>query len=123
MENNEKHIVLFDGVCNLCNGTVQFILRFDKHKKIATLTTWYSFIIGTIILVLFLTTNLGVFIGIGLSYILIAFTINSGVLIGLLIHSFVSKINKVTLFSYSLIPLINIPLALLYCMIAVFNIK
>ena len=25
-------ILLFDGVCNLCNGTVQFVLRNDKNK-------------------------------------------------------------------------------------------
>lgn len=30
---NEKHILLFDGVCNLCNASVQFILRRDKSKK------------------------------------------------------------------------------------------
>jgi predicted DCC family thiol-disulfide oxidoreductase YuxK len=28
-----KPIVLFDGVCNLCNRAVQFILRHDKQKK------------------------------------------------------------------------------------------
>ncbi|PZP52304.1 MAG: thiol-disulfide oxidoreductase [Pseudopedobacter saltans] len=27
------NIVLFDGICNLCNGAVQFILKRDKHKK------------------------------------------------------------------------------------------
>jgi predicted DCC family thiol-disulfide oxidoreductase YuxK len=34
--NHEKvppFIILFDGVCNLCNSTVQFILKRDKHKK------------------------------------------------------------------------------------------
>ena len=25
-------IVLFDGVCNLCNGAVQFIIERDKHQ-------------------------------------------------------------------------------------------
>jgi predicted DCC family thiol-disulfide oxidoreductase YuxK len=29
----EKPIILFDGVCNLCNGSVQFILKRDKEKK------------------------------------------------------------------------------------------
>lgn len=29
MESNKK-IILFDGVCNLCNGTVQFIIKRDK---------------------------------------------------------------------------------------------
>ena len=26
-------IILFDGVCNLCNSSVQFILRHDKKKQ------------------------------------------------------------------------------------------
>ena len=26
-----KHIVLFDGVCNLCDASVQFIIRHDKN--------------------------------------------------------------------------------------------
>jgi predicted DCC family thiol-disulfide oxidoreductase YuxK len=29
----ERSIVLFDGVCNLCNGAVQFIIKRDKKKK------------------------------------------------------------------------------------------
>lgn len=27
---NDKKIILFDGVCNLCDSTVQFIIRHDK---------------------------------------------------------------------------------------------
>lgn len=30
---NDKPIILFDGVCNLCTGSVQFILKRDKEKK------------------------------------------------------------------------------------------
>ncbi|WP_207510200.1 thiol-disulfide oxidoreductase DCC family protein [Longitalea luteola] len=30
---SSKYIVLFDGVCNLCNRTVQFILKRDKKKR------------------------------------------------------------------------------------------
>ena len=33
MENSNNKIVLFDGVCNLCNNSVQFILKRDKKKK------------------------------------------------------------------------------------------
>ena len=29
----EKPVILFDGVCNLCNGSVQFILKRDKKNK------------------------------------------------------------------------------------------
>ncbi len=33
IEAPQKIIVLFDGVCNLCNGAVQFIIKRDQHKK------------------------------------------------------------------------------------------
>jgi predicted DCC family thiol-disulfide oxidoreductase YuxK len=29
----EHTIVFFDGVCNLCSGSVQFIIRHDKHDR------------------------------------------------------------------------------------------
>jgi predicted DCC family thiol-disulfide oxidoreductase YuxK len=32
--NNESHILLFDGVCNLCNKLVMFIIRTDRREKI-----------------------------------------------------------------------------------------
>ncbi|EEI93938.1 hypothetical protein HMPREF0765_0464 [Sphingobacterium spiritivorum ATCC 33300] len=28
-----KNIVLFDGICNVCNGTVNFIMKHDKQHK------------------------------------------------------------------------------------------
>jgi predicted DCC family thiol-disulfide oxidoreductase YuxK len=30
---NYKHIILFDGVCNLCNHAVMFIIRHDSEAK------------------------------------------------------------------------------------------
>jgi predicted DCC family thiol-disulfide oxidoreductase YuxK len=30
----QDSIVLFDGVCNLCNNTVQFVLRHDKAARL-----------------------------------------------------------------------------------------
>jgi predicted DCC family thiol-disulfide oxidoreductase YuxK len=27
-------LVFFDGVCNLCNNTVQFLLKIDKHQRL-----------------------------------------------------------------------------------------
>lgn len=37
-------IVLFDGVCNLCNGAVNVLLDLDKHKKLkfASLQSEYA---------------------------------------------------------------------------------
>ena len=33
MEHPGKKIVLFDGVCNLCNGAVQFVIRRDRRDR------------------------------------------------------------------------------------------
>jgi predicted DCC family thiol-disulfide oxidoreductase YuxK len=30
LENQENHIILFDGVCNFCNSSVQFLIKRDK---------------------------------------------------------------------------------------------
>lgn len=37
----KEHLVIFDGVCNLCNGTVQFIIKRDRKKKF-TFTAYQS---------------------------------------------------------------------------------
>jgi predicted DCC family thiol-disulfide oxidoreductase YuxK len=37
----KDNLVIFDGVCNLCNGTIRFIIRHDKGKRIA-FTTFQS---------------------------------------------------------------------------------
>lgn len=31
---NNNPIVLFDGVCNLCNASINFLIKHDKEKKI-----------------------------------------------------------------------------------------
>lgn len=28
-----KSLILFDGVCNLCNSSVQYVIQHDKHNK------------------------------------------------------------------------------------------
>lgn len=33
MNELNKNIIFFDGICGLCNGFVDFILRIDKKKK------------------------------------------------------------------------------------------
>lgn len=33
MSENENHIILFDGVCNLCNSVVKFIVKRDRNGK------------------------------------------------------------------------------------------
>ncbi len=33
MDKGDKIALLFDGVCNLCNDTVRFVIKRDKHNK------------------------------------------------------------------------------------------
>ncbi|MDR3678606.1 MAG: DCC1-like thiol-disulfide oxidoreductase family protein [Flavipsychrobacter sp.] len=33
MNTNDRPVLFFDGVCNLCNQSVQFIIRHDKKKQ------------------------------------------------------------------------------------------
>ena len=44
MDTSGHHIILFDGVCNLCNGFVQFVIRHDKKQtfKFASLQSDYA---------------------------------------------------------------------------------
>lgn len=30
----DKKIIFFDGVCNLCNGFIDYVIKRDSHKKI-----------------------------------------------------------------------------------------
>ena len=32
MASREKHIICFDGVCNLCDGFVSFIIKIDRQR-------------------------------------------------------------------------------------------
>jgi predicted DCC family thiol-disulfide oxidoreductase YuxK len=32
LQNQPSHLLLFDGICNLCNGSVQFILKRDRRE-------------------------------------------------------------------------------------------
>ncbi|MEK6153508.1 DCC1-like thiol-disulfide oxidoreductase family protein [Flavobacteriaceae bacterium 3-367] len=34
LEHTKKNIIFFDGVCNLCNGFVDFVIRRDKKMKL-----------------------------------------------------------------------------------------
>ena len=33
IQNGNEYIILFDGVCNLCNSIVKFIIKRDKKKR------------------------------------------------------------------------------------------
>ena len=33
MDKRPDHIIIFDGVCNFCNATVNFIMKYDKKSR------------------------------------------------------------------------------------------
>jgi len=33
LENNDQKIILFDGVCNLCNGAVNFVIKNERGDR------------------------------------------------------------------------------------------
>jgi len=33
ISDSKKSLILFDGICNLCNASVRFIIRYDKKKR------------------------------------------------------------------------------------------
>lgn len=33
METPIQHLILFDGICNFCNSSINFIIKKDKHRK------------------------------------------------------------------------------------------
>lgn len=43
-DNNDKQVILFDGVCNLCNGVVQCVIKRDKKDifRFASLQSEYG---------------------------------------------------------------------------------
>ncbi|HEX7877979.1 MAG TPA: DCC1-like thiol-disulfide oxidoreductase family protein, partial [Candidatus Eisenbacteria bacterium] len=54
----QDRVILFDGVCNLCNGTVQFILQHDRKRvfRLAAIQSpagqalmdWFGFMPGSL---------------------------------------------------------------------------
>ncbi len=80
-----------------------------------------SFLLGTILLLLFLVSQSSILADIGLFYVLIAFVLNAMVLIGLIINSIINyqyyKENLVTILLF----LLNIPVTIGYIAIVVNN--
>jgi len=38
LKEKEQHIIFFDGICNLCNSSVQFIIKRDKEARFKFIT-------------------------------------------------------------------------------------
>jgi hypothetical protein len=93
-------------------------MNINKHIKFSLLSSWITLLIGTIILIAYVVSHSGLLITLGLRYILIAMTINTAIVIRLLINSINSSGNKLKFIFYTLLPIINLPVAIIYCAIA-----
>ncbi len=83
-------------------------------NKIGLFTALISFLIGTILLIIFYFTNSTTITGYGIIFIAIAGIINAGVFVKVLIDLINEKENKKKYYLTSGIMLLNIPIVILY---------
>ena len=91
----------------------------EKHVKAGRLTALISFLIGTIIFGLYFLTSAPELLFIGFGFIAITGLINLGVLLAILIKSGRDKQNRKRLLNTSGLMLLNIPVVIAYCWIAI----
>ena len=90
-------------------------------NKNALIVATLSFLLGTILLLLFLITQSNIILDIGLLYVIIAFVLNAITLVGLLVNLILNhQYYKENLFTILLF-LLNIPITILYVMLVVYN--
>ena len=94
-------------------------MRTERHIRLGRKTAIISFILGTIIFGVYFLTSAWVLLFIGYGYIVIVGLINIVVLISLLRRAKKDKKNKHSLVKTSAIMLLNIPIMLIYCWIAI----
>ena len=85
----------------------------DYFKSSKTLAFW-SFIIGTIVLITFYFSKSHSFILFGLLYVCLAALISGGLLIKLIFNWFTDRYHRKDIFKAILILLCNIPIVLIY---------
>jgi hypothetical protein len=90
----------------------------EEYQQLGKSTALLSFLIGTLIMLGFFITGEFKLAVIGLFYILIIGSINVIILIAILIKTFKNPENKKPLFVTCLLMLLNIPVMLSYCWLA-----
>jgi NADH:ubiquinone oxidoreductase subunit 6 (subunit J) len=94
-------------------------MNVEKCIRTGKLTALVSFLIGTVIFGLYLLTSAGELIFIGYGFIVIAGVVNMVILAIILIMAKKDNKNRKKLFSTSWLMVLNIPVMLIYCSIAI----
>ncbi len=94
----------------------------EKYIKLGRTTAISSFLLGTIIFLVYFFTSLNDLLFVGYAFIFLAFLINLGILGAILLKAkkeTENKENRKKLLTTSIIMLLNIPIMLFYCWIAI----
>ncbi len=90
---------------------------FQPVNKKALMVSTISFLLGTILLLLFMISKSAILADIGLFYVVIAFVLNAMVLIGLIINSIINHQYYRENLATILLFLLNIPITMGYIVI------
>ncbi len=91
----------------------------EKYIKLGRITALSSFLMGTIIFLIYFFTSLSDLLFVGYAFIFLAFLINLGILGAILLKAKKETENRKKLLITSAIMLLNIPIMLFYCWIAI----
>ena len=90
-----------------------------RHIKFGQLTALISFLLGTVVFGLYYLTSDATLLFVGYGFIVLTGVINIGVLIAILIKAGKDKENRKNLLKTCGIMLLNIPVMIVYCWIAI----
>lgn len=101
---------------------MKFISSFSKVNQFGIINSMISFVLGSLILLAYLISQVDVLISAGMYYLLIAFYWNLAVITMILIAMLYRKTRKESLSTIGLM-LINIPIAFIYFLIVIQFVK
>jgi hypothetical protein len=94
-------------------------MRTEQHIKLGRQTALISFLLGTGIFGFYFLTSSFELIFLGYGFIALTSLINIGILISILVKANKDKDNRIKLFKTCGLMLLNIPVMLIYCWIAI----
>lgn len=94
-------------------------MTIERHIKLGRQTALISFLLGTAIFGLYFLTSSFELLFVGYGFIALTGLINIAILISILVKAFKDKENRIKLLMTSGIMLMNIPVMLVYCWVAI----
>ena len=94
-------------------------METKQYTKLGLSTAFISFLLGTIIFILYFLTSALVFLFVGYAFIALIGIINIAILISILLKAIKDHLNRKKLLTTSAIMLLNIPIMVFYCWIAI----